>query len=107
MDEKKGGLFSGIILLSLLIVTGCDQQSPQRPNILFISLDDLNDWIEPLGGHPQANHPKSAKVSLINQLYLPMPTVQVPHAIPPERLSCPDWLHIAQGFIQITRIGGR
>ncbi len=28
-----------------------------RPNILFISIDDLNDWIEPLGGHPQAHTP--------------------------------------------------
>ncbi len=28
-----------------------------RCNVLFISLDDLNDWIEPLGGHPQAKTP--------------------------------------------------
>ena len=28
-----------------------------RPNVLFISVDDLNDWIEPLGGHPQAFTP--------------------------------------------------
>ena len=27
------------------------------PNVLFISIDDLNDWIEPLGGHPQARTP--------------------------------------------------
>jgi uncharacterized protein (DUF1501 family) len=25
-----------------------------KPNVLFIAIDDLNDWIEPLGGHPQA-----------------------------------------------------
>ena len=29
----------------------------QRPNVLFVSVDDLNDWIEPLGGHPQAVTP--------------------------------------------------
>jgi arylsulfatase A-like enzyme len=29
----------------------------ERPNILFIAVDDLNDWIEPLGGHPQARTP--------------------------------------------------
>ncbi len=28
-----------------------------RPNVLFISVDDLNNWIEPLGGHPQAKTP--------------------------------------------------
>lgn len=28
-----------------------------KPDILFIAIDDLNDWIGPLGGHPQANTP--------------------------------------------------
>ncbi len=32
-----------------------------RPNVLFVSLDDLNDWIEPLGGHPQAQTPHLAR----------------------------------------------
>lgn len=27
------------------------------PNVLFIAVDDLNDWIGPLGGHPQAHTP--------------------------------------------------
>ncbi len=31
-----------------------------RPNVLLISLDDLNDWIEPMGGHPQALTPNLA-----------------------------------------------
>jgi arylsulfatase A-like enzyme len=33
------------------------QQARERPNVLFIAVDDLNDWIEPLGGHPQARTP--------------------------------------------------
>ena len=28
-----------------------------KPNILFISIDDLNDWIGCLGGHPQTITP--------------------------------------------------
>ena len=55
--ENRVSFFLGIAMLSLLIVAGCNQQSPQMPNVLFISLDDLNDWIEPLGGHPQAITP--------------------------------------------------
>ena len=31
------------------LVTG---QSDSRPNVLFISVDDLNDWVGCLGGHP-------------------------------------------------------
>ena len=29
----------------------------QKPNVLFLSIDDLNDWIGALGGHPQARTP--------------------------------------------------
>lgn len=28
-----------------------------RPNVLFIAIDDLNDWVGVLGGHPQARTP--------------------------------------------------
>jgi|TARA_B110000037_G_scaffold217750_1_gene279432 arylsulfatase A-like enzyme len=34
-----------------------------RPNVLLISLDDLNDWIEPMGGHPQAKTPNLAALA--------------------------------------------
>ena len=27
------------------------------PNVLFIAVDDLNDWVGPLGGHPQVKTP--------------------------------------------------
>ena len=29
----------------------------QRPNVLFLAVDDLNDWIGTLGGHPQVKTP--------------------------------------------------
>ena len=29
----------------------------KKPNVLFISIDDLNDWIGVLGGHAQAKTP--------------------------------------------------
>ena len=34
-----------------------------RPNVLFISVDDLNDWIEPLGGHPQTVTPNIQRLA--------------------------------------------
>ena len=32
-------------------------QEADRPDILFIAVDDLNDWVGVLGGHPQAQTP--------------------------------------------------
>lgn len=53
-----------------LSVPGCKKETnrpegkPQsRPNVLFISVDDLNDWIEPLGGHPQAITPNFKRLA--------------------------------------------
>ncbi len=39
-----------------------DQGKP-RPNILMIVIDDLNDWVEPLGGHPQVKTPAIAELA--------------------------------------------
>lgn len=40
-----------------------------RPNILFVSIDDLNDWIEPLGGHPQAVTPNIDRLASESVLF--------------------------------------
>lgn len=46
-------------VVSLLIfpLLGGVVQAQERPDILFISVDDLNDWVGVLGGHPQALTP--------------------------------------------------
>lgn len=46
--------------------TGRSQK--KKPNVLFIAIDDLNDWIGPLGGHPDTLTPnldRLAKRSLV------------------------------------------
>ena len=35
----------------------------KRPNVLFIAMDDLNDWIGCLGGHPQALTPNPDRLA--------------------------------------------
>ena len=37
--------------------TAADQAAAAKPNVLFIAIDDLNDWTGALGGHPQAVTP--------------------------------------------------
>jgi len=33
------------------------RRAARRPNILFIAIDDMNDWVGPLGGHPLVRTP--------------------------------------------------
>ncbi len=40
-----------------------------RPNILFIALDDLNDWVGCLGGHPQARTPNLDRLAASGILF--------------------------------------
>jgi arylsulfatase A-like enzyme len=52
-------VFTALVLLSINTAAIADQAAETRssPNILFIAIDDLNDWIGPLGGHPQVQTP--------------------------------------------------
>jgi len=43
---------------------GCRQPKQiEQPNILFIAIDDLNDWSSVLGGHPQAITPNLERLA--------------------------------------------
>ncbi len=44
------------LILSAMALTALAQDT-DRPDVLFISIDDLNDWVGVLGGHPQARTP--------------------------------------------------
>ena len=50
-------------LLAFLSVSSVFSQSDQRKNVLFISIDDLNDWVSFLGGHPQAITPHMERLA--------------------------------------------
>ena len=44
-------------LLALFLIATTAHSAETRPNILFIAIDDQNDWIGHLGGHPLARTP--------------------------------------------------
>ena len=48
-----------LLLLTLVALTAPATvlASTDRPNVLFIAVDDLNDWIGVFGGHPEARTP--------------------------------------------------
>jgi arylsulfatase A-like enzyme len=62
MNRTRRGacLISAVMTIAMVVSTGTSAQTAadsQRPDILFIAVDDLNDWIGPLGGHPQTRTP--------------------------------------------------
>lgn len=48
---------------------GDQVRGSKRPNVLMIAIDDLNDWVEPLGGHPQAQTPAIAKLASSGMIF--------------------------------------
>ncbi len=59
----------------LLVCPGFAKDKP--PNVLFIAVDDLNDWVGCLGGHPQARTPNIDRLAsrgvLFEQAYCSAP----------------------------------
>ncbi|MFT5410551.1 MAG: arylsulfatase A-like enzyme, partial [Verrucomicrobiales bacterium] len=61
------------ILRTLIVCTGLAAGSQclavEKPNVLFIALDDLNDWVGCLGGHPQAKTPNLDRLAASGVLF--------------------------------------
>jgi arylsulfatase A-like enzyme len=51
----------GLLLVLLALALPC--VGAERPNILFIAIDDMNDWTGFLGGHPQAITPNMDRLA--------------------------------------------
>ncbi len=50
-------LLTAAIAIALTAYSHGRLQADERPNVLMIAIDDLNDWVEPLGGHPDVKTP--------------------------------------------------
>lgn len=63
--------FSSIVISA--IVLSCDARVKnilaKKPNILLISIDDLNDWVGVMGGHPQLKTPNIDKLASKGMLF--------------------------------------
>jgi choline-sulfatase len=61
------------LLLQIILVTtlvGSTTQAKQKPNVLFIAIDDQNDWIGCLNGHPQVKTPHIDKLAERGTVFL-------------------------------------
>jgi len=63
--------------VSTALHAGSTDTEVERPNVLFIAVDDLNDWVGCLGGHPQAKTPNIDRLAkkgiLFEQAYCAAP----------------------------------
>jgi arylsulfatase A-like enzyme len=57
-----------IPILSALLLSS-STQGAQKPNVLFIVIDDLNDWIGCMDGHPQALTPNIDRLAARGTLF--------------------------------------
>jgi len=58
------------VITSLPVVLSAQEsEQANKPNILFIAIDDQNDWIGCLGGHPQAKTPNIDRLAAAGTLF--------------------------------------
>lgn len=60
-------VFWGLVVTGGVVLPATAQ--PVRPNVLFIAIDDLNDWVGCLGGHPQARTPNMDRLAARGTLF--------------------------------------
>jgi arylsulfatase A-like enzyme len=61
-----------IVLFSGILFSNCETKKAQRvipPNILFIVIDDLNDWVGCMDGHPQSLTPNIDRLASMGMLF--------------------------------------
>jgi len=62
-----------LVATSALLLSGdralANKNLKKKPNILLIAIDDLNDWIGCLGGHPQAKTPNIDRLAAQGVLF--------------------------------------
>ena len=58
-----------ILALGICLWCAGAASAADRPNVLFIAIDDLNDWIGCLGGHPQTKTPNLDRLASSSMLF--------------------------------------
>src|ERR1051325_6470142 len=57
-----------LLTISLFLLSGV-ARAGERPNVLFISIDDLNDWVGCLHTHPQVKTPNIDRLAARGTLF--------------------------------------
>ena len=83
-----------ILATKIIIITACQTPPVEKPNVLLIMIDDLNDCIELFKGHPQSLTPNINKLAKSGTYFLNA------HANAP--MCGPSRASMLMGFIRIN-----
>ena len=83
-----------LLIFSLICFTSLGQNK-QKPNILFIAIDDLNDWVSPLDGNKQAITPNMEKFTKNGAMVFK-------NAVAPAPVCGPSRSAVLSGFLPST-----
>lgn len=67
MKRVSSGIF--IVFLMAVLILSCKEKVQEKPNVLMICIDDLNDWIGCMGGHPNALTPNMDRLAAKGVLF--------------------------------------
>ena len=70
MSKSAPSLLTILAGLCFTLVLTARIQAAEKPNILFIAIDDQNDWIGCLGGHPEVKTPNIDKLAERGTVFL-------------------------------------
>jgi len=59
----RDNLLSLLFAVNIIIISACQGPPAEKPNVLLIMIDDLNDCIELFKGHPQSLTPNINKLA--------------------------------------------
>jgi len=75
MGKRRGGIIVWLSIAWAFVLVACAAGAPapaapaQRPNILLIVIDDLNDWVGVMEGHPNALTPSIDRLAQRGTLF--------------------------------------
>src|SRR3954453_18763722 len=58
-----------IVVVAVVLTSAGGTRAAEKPNVLFIVVDDLNDWVGFLGGHPQVKTPHLDRLAARGTLF--------------------------------------
>lgn len=69
LSTNMNSLIKLILITALAVAfTACNSEQ-QKPNVILIAVDDLNDWVGCMGGHPQAQTPNIDRLAAQGMLF--------------------------------------